>query len=228
MKLPTILIIEDEKRIASFISKGLLEEGYETAIAYDGVMGTKMALSQKYDLIILDLNLPHKNGFEVCKDIRTHNESIPILMLTALGTTVDKLEGFNLGADDYLVKPFEFKELLARVRVFLKRNNSRILPGNILKIANLEMNLNTKSVKRGEKEIHLTAKEFQLLEFFLKNKNHVVSRVEIAEKVWNVTFDSGTNIIDVYINFLRNKVDKEFSPKLIHTYVGMGFILTEK
>ena len=227
MAIQKVLIIEDEKRIASFIQKGLEEQGYETEIAYDGLMGKKKALAEKYDLVILDINLPQLNGFEVCKEIRNHNTAIPILMLTALGTTEDKLEGFDAGADDYLLKPFEFKELLARIRALLKRTSSASLSGNLLKIADLEMNLDTKSVTRSGKEIELTAKEFQLLEFFIRNKGKVVSRAEIAEKVWEITFDTGTNIIDVYVNFLRNKIDKQHSPKLIHTHIGMGYILKE-
>ena len=186
-----------------------------------------MALSQKYDMIILDVNLPMMNGFEVCKEIRNHNASIPVLMLTALGTTEDKLEGFDAGTDDYLVKPFEFKELLARVRVFLKRTNHQVLQTNILKITDLEMNLDAKTVSRAGKNIELTAKEFQLLEFLMRSKNKVISRAEIAEKIWDITFDTGTNVIDVYISFLRNKIDKGFSSKLIHTHVGMGYILKE-
>ena len=228
MEQVRILIIEDEKRVASFICKGLEEEGYETDVAYDGLMGKKKALSQKYDMIILDINLPHINGYEVCKEIRSYNASIPVLMLTALGTTEDKLEGFSAGADDYLVKPFEFKELLARVKVFLKRTSHVVLQSNILKIADLEMDLDSKLVTRSGKNIDLTAKEFQLLEFLIKNKNKVVSRTEIAEKIWNITFETGTNIIDVYISFLRNKIDKGFSSKLIHTNIGMGYILKEK
>ena len=228
MESAKILIIEDEKRVSSFICKGLEEEGFETDTAFDGLIGKKKAFSQQYDLIILDVNLPIINGFEVCKEIRNHNASIPILMLTALGTTEDKLEGFDAGTDDYLVKPFEFKELLARVRVFLKRTNHILLQSNILKIADLEMNLDSKTVLRDGKTIELTAKEFQLLEFLIRNKNKVVSRAEIAEKIWDITFDTGTNTIDVYISFLINKIDKEFSSKLIHTHVGMGYILKEK
>lgn len=227
MRLPKILIVEDEKKVASFICKGLEEEGFETDIASDGSVGIKKALSQKYDFIILDLNIPQINGFEVCKEIRKHNTLTPVLMLTALGTTKDKLDGFEAGTDDYLLKPFEFKELLARIKVFLKRTNEKVLHNNILKIADLEMNLETKIVLRSGKSIDLTSKEFQLLEFLLRNKNKVVSRVEIAEKVWNITFDTGTNVIDVYINFLRSKVDKEYPNKLIHTKIGMGFILKE-
>ncbi|HEV7232491.1 MAG TPA: response regulator transcription factor [Bacteroidia bacterium] len=222
-----ILVIEDDRRVASFIRKGLEEDGFQVDVAYDGIIGKKMALASPYELIILDINLPQINGYEVCKQIRNHNGSIPIIMLTALGTMEDKLEGFDSGTDDYLVKPFEFKELLARVRVFLKRSGSAMQSNNMLKLADLEMDLNAKTVSRSGKQIELTAKEFQLLEFFLRNKNKVVSRAEIAEKVWEITFDSGTNIIDVYVSFLRNKIDKNYSPKLIHTLVGMGYIIKE-
>jgi DNA-binding response OmpR family regulator len=227
MDNPQILIIEDEKRVASFIRKGLEEDGFQVEVAYDGLMGQKMALSSIYDLIILDINLPQINGYEVCKEIRNHNSSIPIIMLTALGTMEDKLEGFDSGSDDYIVKPFEFKELLARVKVFLKRSGNDMLNSNILKMADLEMNIDSKTVSRAGKQIDLSAKEFQLLEFLMRHKNKVVSRVEIAEKVWEITFDTGTNIIDVYVNFLRNKIDKNFSPKLIHTNFGMGYIMKE-
>ena len=227
MDNPQILIIEDEKRVASFIKKGLEEDGFQVEVAYDGLIGKKMALASRYDLIILDINLPQINGYEVCKEIRNHNTSIPIIMLTALGTMEDKLEGFDSGSDDYIVKPFEFKELLARVKVFLKRSGNDMQSSNILKMADMEMNLDAKTVSRSGKHIDLTAKEFQLLEYLMRHKNKVVSRAEIAEKVWEITFDTGTNIIDVYVNFLRNKVDKNFSPKLIHTNFGMGYIMKE-
>jgi two-component system copper resistance phosphate regulon response regulator CusR len=227
MENPSILIIEDEKRVASFIKKGLEEDGFQVEVAYDGLIGKRMALASKFDLIILDINIPQLNGYEVCKEIRNHNASVPIIMLTAMGTMEDKLMGFNSGSDDYIVKPFEFKELLARVRVFLKRAGSSIQSNNILKMADLTMDLDAKTVTRSGQAIDLTAKEFQLLEFFLRSKNKVLSRAEIAEKVWEITFDSGTNIIDVYVSFLRNKIDKQFSPKLIHTQVGMGYIFKE-
>ncbi|HXU27348.1 MAG TPA: response regulator transcription factor [Bacteroidia bacterium] len=227
MDNPQILIIEDERRVASFIKKGLEEDGFQVEVAYDGRIGKKMALSFRYDLIILDINLPQINGYEVCKEIRDYNSSIPIIMLTALGTMEDKLEGFDSGSDDYIVKPFEFKELLARIKVFLKRSGNEIQNSNVLKLADMEMNLDAKTVFRSGRQIDLTAKEFQLLEFLMRHKNKVVSRTEIAEKVWEITFDTGTNIIDVYVNFLRNKIDKNFSPKLIHTNFGMGYVIKE-
>ncbi len=222
-----ILIIEDEPKVASFIKIGLEEQSCVAEIAYDGFIGLKMALSNNYDLIIMDINLPQINGYEVCKEIRKQNSNIPVIMLTALGTTDDKLTGFDSGADDYLVKPFEFRELIARIKTLFKRSKIDTNTSNVLKIADLVLNLDSKVVKRGDKKIDLTAKEFALLEYFIRNKDKVVSRVDIAEKVWDITFDTGTNIIDVYVNYLRKKIDKDFTPKLIHTHVGMGYILKE-
>jgi len=224
-----ILIVEDEVKIANFLKKGLIENGYYTEVAFDGQMGQKLFLSRAYDLIILDINLPVINGYELCRIIRNHNQAIPVIMLTALSTINDKLEGFDTGADDYLVKPFEFKELLVRIRALLKRTLHQQLPaGNILRVADLEMNLDSKEVKRGDTLITLTAKEFQLLEYFMRNRNRVLSRADIAESVWDIDFDTQTNVIDVYVNYLRNKIDKHFSGNLIHTVVGMGYILKEK
>jgi len=223
----TILIIEDEVKVASFIKKGLEVNKFNTDIAYDGEIGLRKAFSKKYDIIILDINLPKINGFDLCKQIRERNTLVPILMLTALGTTSDKVNGFNLGADDYLVKPFEFDELLVRIGALLKRSQTEILSDNLLKLNDLEMDLNRKTVKRAGKKIELTAKEFTLLEYMLRNKGRVLSRADIAEKIWDITFDTGTNIIDLYIFYLRKKIDKNFSPKLIHTQVGMGYILKE-
>lgn len=222
-----ILIIEDEPKVASFIKKGLEENQYEAEIAYDGTIGIKQALQNKYNAIILDINLPLINGYEVCKRIREHNTNIPILMLTALGTTEDKLTGFDCGADDYLLKPFEFRELLARIKALLKRYNTTKSVGNVLNIADLELNTDTKIVKRNNIAIDLTAKEFTLLEYLMRNRGRVISRSELAEKIWDITFDTGTNVIDVYINFLRKKIDKDHLNKLIHTHIGMGYILKE-
>ena len=223
-----ILVVEDEPKVASFIQKGLQEQTYEVEVAYDGFLGQKMALSNPYDIIILDINLPQINGIELCKRIRRENITTPILMLTAFGTTDDKLTGFDAGADDYLVKPFEFRELVARIKVLHKRTSDRSHQGNILKILDLELNTDDKSVRRAGKKIELTAKEFALLEYFIRNRNKVVSRVDIAEKVWEISFDTGTNVIDVYVNFLRKKIDKDFDKKLIHTVVGMGYILRDE
>jgi DNA-binding response OmpR family regulator len=224
-----ILLIEDEKKIADTLSKGLRELSYHVETAYDGTIGLRIFESHPFDLVITDINLPGINGYELSKVIRSKNQHIPIMMLTAMSTLEDKIEGFDAGADDYLVKPFEFKELLVRIRALLKRTQNQQIPqGNILSIADLEMDLDSKEVIRGGKKIFLTAKEFQLLEYLLKNRNRVVSRADIAERVWDVDFDTKTNVIDVYINYLRKKIDKDFSAKLIHTQVGMGYILKEE
>ncbi|GAC1443903.1 MAG: response regulator transcription factor [Sediminibacterium sp.] len=224
-----ILVIEDEKKIADALKKGLMESGYQADVAFDGVIGKRLFLSNNYDLVILDINLPGINGFELCKAIRKYNQQIPVIMLTAMNTTEDKIEGFDTGTDDYMIKPFEFKELLVRIRALLKRTMNQQLPtGNILKTGDLEMNLDTKEVKRENKQIILTAKEFQLLEYFMRNRNRVLSRADIAERVWDIDFDTQTNVIDVYVNYLRNKIDKNFSTRLIHTQVGMGYILKEQ
>lgn len=224
-----ILIVEDEPKVASFIKKGLEEQSYLVEQAFDGTIGKKMALSNGYDVIILDVNLPGINGFELCKIIRENHIKTPVLMLTALGTTDDKVSGFDVGADDYLVKPFEFRELLARIKALFKRasmDSSQI--SNILKVGDLELDLDQKIAIRQGHKIDLTAKEFALLEYFIRNKGRVVSRIDIAEKVWEINFDTGTNVIDVYVNFLRKKVDKDYNKRLIHTVVGMGYILKEE
>jgi DNA-binding response OmpR family regulator len=223
-----ILIIEDDQRVAELIRRGLEEQGFETYMAYDGLMGKKLALQNTYDLIITDIILPKMDGLSLCKELRERQPDIPIIMLTALGTTDDKVEGFDAGADDYLVKPFEMRELLARIRVLLKRQNLSLKNSPLLTYGDIEMNLDSKSVKRKEKEIDLTPKEFKLLEFMLNNPERVLSRVEIAEKVWDTHFDTGTNFIDVYINYLRKKIDKDFDEKYIHTKSGMGFILKKE
>ena len=223
-----ILIVEDEKKIADTIKLGLTENGYLTDVAYDGTIGHKLYAANDYNLVILDINLPGMNGYELCRIIRASDPGIPIIMLTAMSTLNDKIEGYDAGADDYLVKPFEFKELLLKIRVLLKRTMQQHFPvGNVLKADGLEMNLDSKEVKRDEVPINLTAKEFQLLEYLLRNKNRVVSRADIAINVWDIDFDTNTNVIDVYINYVRNKVDKHFPKKLIQTQVGMGYILKE-
>ena len=223
-----ILLIEDEQRIAELIKRGLEEQGLVITVAYDGLTGKKLAIANNYDLLITDIILPNINGIELCKLIKSIKPDMPIIMLTALGTTDDKVEGFDAGADDYLVKPFELRELYVRIRVLLKRlNNKANAQGFILKYADIELNLHTKIVKRNGKEIQLTPKELKLLEYMMQNTERVLSRVEIAEKVWETTFDTGTNFIDVYINYLRKKIDKGFETKLIHTKPGLGFIFKQ-
>ncbi len=224
-----ILLIEDDQRIAQTISKGLEEKGFFTQIAYDGKMGLKFALHGDFDLILLDLNLPVMNGYEVCEQIRIKNQRVPIIMLTALGETEDKIEGFEKGADDYLVKPFDFRELLARITVLLKRriSSSEITSQPVLKVADLELDKESKTVTRSGVSIDLTPKEFLLLEILIQNKGKVLSKAEIAESIWDQNANQSLNVIEVYINFLRKKIDKDFSTKLIHTKSGMGYVLKE-
>jgi two-component system copper resistance phosphate regulon response regulator CusR len=219
-----ILLVEDEQKVADFIRKGLKELNYTVELAYDGFFGEKMAMQNDYDLFILDVILPGINGIDLCRRIRKYKPDLPILMLTALGTTKDKVLGLESGADDYLVKPFHFEELMARIKALNRRRNL-ITPGTIYRIADLEVDSYKKTTKRAGKEILLTAKEFSLLEFMIINKNRVLSRTYIAETVWGINFDRGTNFIDVYINYLRTKIDKGFSPTLIHTVIGMGYVL---
>ena len=225
----TILIIEAEPLVANLLMNGLEENGYQVMVAYDGLMGLRLFQAHSFDLVISDIVLPKMNGFELCKEIRKVNSCIPILMLTALGATDDKLDGFDAGADDYMVKPFDFRELNARIKVLLKRGNSdkKDLPHE-LSYADLRIDLQGKNVERNGISIKLSPKEYNLLLYMVENAERVLSRIEIAGKVWNTHFDTGTNFIDVYINYLRKKIDRNFEPKLIHTKAGMGFILTDK
>ena len=214
----SILIIEDEQRVADLLRAGLEENGYNCLVAYDGAMGLRMFRANTFDLVISDIVLPKMDGFELCKEI-----------LTALGSTDDKLDGFDAGADDYMVKPFDFRELYARIRVLLKRKLAVVTDvEEELNYADLSVNLLDKSVKRAGRDIKLSPKEYNLLVYMIENAEKVVSRMDIADKVWNTHFDTGTNFIDVYINYLRKKIDRDFDTKLIHTKTGMGFILTDK
>ncbi len=223
-----ILIVEDEHKIADTLKTGLGEHGYHVEVAYDGKIGERLFMAHDFNLVILDINLPGMNGYELCKVIRSRNAQVPIIMLTSLGRLNDKMEGYDAGADDYLVKPFEFKELMVKIRVLLKRTMNQQLPvGNILSAADLTLDLDKKEVVRAGNKITLTMKEFQLLEYLLRNKNRVVSRADIAVNVWEIDFDTNTNVIDVYINYLRNKIDRSYPQKLIQTQVGMGYILKE-
>ncbi len=219
-----ILIIEDETKMAAFLKKGLKEKGFQVDTAYDGQMGERLASQCNYDIILLDLIIPYINGLELCKRIRKKNDNVPVIMLTALGTTSDKISGFDAGADDYLTKPFEFQELLARINALLKRSKGIRHSSGILEVYGLELDLFKRTIKREDKVIQLTAKEFSLLEYMMLNKERVLSRNEIAEKVWDINFDTGTNVVDVYINILRKKIDNDFDKKLIHTRIGMGYI----
>ncbi|OGQ48018.1 MAG: DNA-binding response regulator [Deltaproteobacteria bacterium RIFCSPLOWO2_02_44_9] len=220
-----ILVVEDEKKVAGFVKKGFEEESYAVDIAYDGVEGEYLATTNDYDAIVLDIMLPKKNGMDVVKDLRTRGIKTPVLLLTARDAVEDKVKGLDSGADDYLSKPFAFEELLARVRALMRRKEYSIVE---LKFADLALDQATRKAKRGSMEIDLTSKEYGLLEYFLRNPNKVLTRTMIAEHVWDYTFDTDTNVIDVYVNHLRNKIDKDSSKKLIHTVRGIGYILKEE
>jgi len=223
-----ILIVEDERKLASFLKKGLIENNFKADVAHDGKNAEKLAGQNEYDLIILDIILPDINGLKLCEKFKQQNPRRPVLMLTALGTTEDKLSGFDAGADDYLVKPFEFRELLARIRALLKRFLEIYESSNKIVVADLELDVEKKVARRGERVIELTAKEFLLLEYLMNNRGKVLSRNDIARKVWGGDFDVNTNVVDVYVNFLRKKIDKGFDKKLIHTRVGLGYVIDDK
>ena len=228
MQETKILIVEDEPKIADTLQSGLTEKGYAVDVAYDGNIGYRLFKGRKFDLVILDIKLPGINGFELCRWVRAKDANIPIIMVTSLLTLQDKVEGYDSGADDYITKPFEFKELLLKIRALMKRSDNQSLStDNILKALDLTMNLESKEVKRGGTKIRLTAKEFQLLEYMLRNKNKVISRSEIALNVWSALFERCSNIIDVYINGLHNKIDKPFDQKLIQTTFGVGYVLKD-
>lgn len=222
-----ILLVEDDPKISSFIKLGLEDNDHNVTVAYDSVMAEKIVFNKDFDIIILDVIIPGINGLELCKKIRAANINKPVLMLTSLDSVEDKIAGFDCGADDYLVKPFHFKELLARIKALNSRHTNTVIVPNIQKIADLELDSISKKVKRNSKEIKLTAKEFAILELLLSNTGKVFDRMEIAEKIWGFSF-TGTNVIDVHVNSLRNKIDKDFSPKLIHTLVGFGYVLKEE
>jgi two-component system copper resistance phosphate regulon response regulator CusR len=224
-----ILVIEDEERVAGLIQKGLEEMNFVVTTVSTGAVGRDLALSGVFDLIITDVLLPDLDGIEVCKSIRKELPDLPIIMLTALGTTDDKVGGFDAGANDYLVKPFDLRELYVRIRELLKRAGAQSTRNKktILKAGDLEMNLHTRIVRRNNREINLTPKEFRLLEYMMNHQGRVLSRAEIAENVWGTVFDTGTNFIDVYINYLRKKIDRDHNVKLIQTRPGVGFIFKE-
>lgn len=212
--------------MAAFISQGLQESGYKVFVAYDGLNGLELLSQKEIDLVVLDVILPSMDGREVARKIRAMGYvNLPIIMLTALGTTENIVKGLDAGADDYLVKPFKFKELLARIRAHTRNKSLPLSQNQKLTIEDLELDNDAKLVKRAGKEIKLTSTEFRLLEYLLRNKNRVLSRMDILENVWDVNFNMGTNVVDVYINYLRNKIDRNFEVKLIHTVIGMGYIL---
>jgi len=223
-----ILVIEDEKRVADLLKRDLEDQDYSVELAFDGAAGRSLALQNDYDVLIMDIVLPGIDGIALCKNLRLAKPNIPIIMLTALGAIDDKVEGLDAGADDYMVKPIDFRELHARIRALTKRQGKlQTQTPALLKIADLELNPGTFVVTRGGAPISLSPKEFKLLLYMLQNSGRVLTRAEIAEKVWETTFDTGTNFIDVYINYLRKKIDKDHPIKLIHTRAGIGFILNE-
>lgn len=229
-----ILLVEDETHVVSFIKKGLTEEGFEVTVAFDGKTGLQLALENTFDVIVLDIMLPEINGLEVCKSIRVENQFVPILFLTALGTSENIVLGLENGADDYLVKPFKFIELVARIKTLIRRSKGKVHSAetnpkdkNTYIFGDLELNDYTKTVTRSNEEISLTSTEYKLLFYFLKNKNKVLSRMDILEAVWGVNYDLGTNVVDVYVNYLRKKIDTKPDEKIIHTIIGMGYVLKE-
>jgi DNA-binding response OmpR family regulator len=222
-----ILLAEDEPKLSQVIQEELNRQGYQTDVAFDGMIAEKLFKQHNYSLVLLDINLPYKNGLALCKEFRDHNKQVPIIMLTALGEIHDKMDAFNLGADDYIVKPFHFDELFARIKVFLKRADAASEAGEKISVADMEIDMENKTVNRSGKNINLTAKEFALLVLLSRNKGKVISKQEILEKVWELSFDTGTNTIEVYISFLRNKIDKPFETKLIHTKPGFGYYVRE-
>ncbi|GAB3803672.1 response regulator transcription factor [Spirosoma humi] len=225
MSIMKVLLVEDEASLASFIRKGVESEGYDIDLAYDGLMGQRLADNNTYDVIVLDVNLPHINGFDLCRRIKQESPRQPILLLTALDSLPDKESGFGAGADDYLVKPFNFRELMLRIKALARRNSDHMGLKTVLRVVDLELDTQAHSVFRAGQRIELTAREYALLEYLMINKGRTVSRIDIAEKVWDLHFDTNTNVIEVYINYLRKKIDKDFSPKLLHTVVGMGYVL---
>jgi DNA-binding response OmpR family regulator len=224
--MPLIGLAEDDLKIAELIKVGLEEQGYDVITTSNGQEAVRIFQNLHIDLVILDIIMPGLNGVEVCKVLRTVHANLPILMLTAMGTLDDKLTGFNNGADDYLVKPFHFKELLARIEALLRRTAPLdIIDDSILSYDDLKVHTLSKEVYRANVQIELTAKEYALLEIFIRHPNQLLSRQYLAEHAWDVNFDTGTNVVDVYINFLRNKIEKGFNKKLIHTRINMGYIL---
>jgi len=222
-----VLLMEDDPKISSFVKLGLEKNDCIVDIAYDSAVAEKLAMKKKYDVIILDVIVPGINGFELCKKIRNNRIATPIIMLTSLDSTEDKLTGFNCGADDYLLKPFHFKELMARIRA-LDRRSKGTLVAPVIRISDLEIDTTAKKVKRAGREIKLTAIEYKILELLAAEKGKVFERIEITEKIWGNSFNTGTNVVDVHINSMRKKIDKDHSKKLIHTVIGLGYKLDEE
>jgi two-component system copper resistance phosphate regulon response regulator CusR len=223
-----ILLVEDEPSIVSVIKRGLADEGYNISVAVDGLTASQMTIAHQFDLIILDVMLPSIDGIQLCQQIRMRDPNIPILMLTALDSTENIVTGLNSGADDYMVKPFKIAELAARIKTLLRRAGNVAQPvKNVYKIADLEVNADAKTAFIKGVPLSLTATEYRLLEFFIKNQRKVLSRIQLLENVWDINFNLGTNVVDVYINYLRKKLDKNNATKYIHTVFGMGYMMKE-
>lgn len=223
-----VLLIEDETKVVQSLKKGLVEHQIAVDFAYDGHTGRLLAEKGDYDVIISDVIVPNLNGFELVRQLRQEGIRTPVMLLTALNATDNKVEGLDAGADDYLVKPFEFRELLARIKALARRGKDGPMQKTVLTFEDIEMNLDTKEFMRSGRKIELTPKEFALMEYFIRHQGRVISKSEIAEKVWDINFETSTNVIEVYINYLRNKMDKPFEKKLIHTLFGVGYILREE
>ncbi len=224
-----VLVVEDEQQVSNFIKQGLEEQEFEVDVAFDGHIAKRLFMSRDYNVILLDIIIPGINGFELCRIIKETKPDVPVLMLTTLGMTEDKIAGFEAGADDYLLKPFEFVELIARLKALARRGKiATVTQGPVLRYEDLQLDLAKKTATRDGKMIRLSAKEFALLEYFLRNAGRVIPRAELAEKIWDLKFETGTNVVEVYINMLRNKIDRDFSDKLLHTRIGMGYVLTRE
>lgn len=222
-----VLVVEDELQVSSFIKQGLEEQSFEVEVAYDGNMAQRLALSRDYDVVVLDLVIPGIGGLELCKILKQEKPAMPVLMLTTLGTTADKVSGFDAGADDYLQKPFEFVELIARIKALSRRHtHAGAPPTNVFRFEDLKLDTDRKVAIRQGSVIKLSAKEFALLKYFMENPGRVIPRQELAEKIWKVKFETNTNVVEVYMNMLRNKIDRDFEPKLLQTRIGLGYVLS--
>ncbi len=223
-----VLLIEDEEKVVRSLKKGLSEHHIEADVAFDGTTGSQLAEANEYDVIITDVIVPGLNGTDLTRQLRSKGIHTPVLMLTAMTSTDEKVEGLEAGADDYMTKPFEFKELVARIKALSRRGKESNLPKQILSFGGIEMNLTAREIYRDQVKVELTPKEFALMEYFIRQQGRAISKAEIAEKVWDINFETSSNVVEVYVNYLRNKIDKPFPTKLIHTVFGQGYILKEE
>jgi len=223
-----VLLIEDEEKVVKSLRKGLTEHQIEVDFALEGISGLQLAEANDYDVIVSDIIIPGLNGTELTRQLRAKGIHTPVLMLTAMTSTDDKVEGLEAGADDYMTKPFEFKELLARIKALSRRGKDSVIPKQILSFDGIEMNLTAREIYRDGVKVELTPKEFALMEYFIRHQGRAISKSEIAEKVWDINFETSSNVVEVYVNYLRNKIDKPFGAKLIHTVFGQGYILKQE